>query len=80
MDAREIDAFTQKNFPLVAAPHGGQLAKPQGDGTRYIVAKDGLYWELQTPWLYTVQPAGLPLGMFSWPGAAFHAECIDVFR
>ena len=68
MDAIEIDAFTQKNFPLIAAPHGGQLAKPQGDGTRYIVAKDGLYWELQTPWLYTVQPAGLPLGMFGING------------
>lgn len=68
MDAREIDAFTQKNFPLIAAPHGGRLARPQGYGTRYIVAKDGLYWELQTPWLYTVQPASLPLGMFGING------------
>lgn len=68
MTADEMDAFTQSTFPLLAASHSGELVRTESHGTRYIVGNDGLYWELHTPWLYTVQRATMPLGTFGING------------
>lgn len=61
MSPQEIDAVTELNFPLIAAPASGELSAPERHGTRYVVGKHGLFWELSTAWLYTVQRAAVPL-------------------
>lgn len=44
------------NFPVVAAPLSGELSVPENFGTRYIVAKRALLYELYTPWLHFRMP------------------------
>ncbi len=51
------DAVTLENFPVVVVPQSGTLGPAKRNGTRYLVAREGLYWELTTGWLRAVQPA-----------------------
>jgi PRTRC genetic system protein A len=51
------DAVTLENFPLLAAPQSGLVNRPERQGTRFIVGRQGLYWDLTTAWLHAVQMA-----------------------
>lgn len=60
-----IDRAIRENFPLIAAPQSGQLLLPEKFGTRYIVAKDGLFREIYSPWLHATVPIARIAGMSS---------------
>lgn len=51
-----IQAAIMENFPVVSAPLSGELNVPEKFGTRYIVARQHLLYELCTPWLYFRMP------------------------
>lgn len=57
MDADVDDEIVLTNFPVLAVPTSGDLPDADRQGTRYLVAREGLYWELNTAWLRAVQPA-----------------------
>lgn len=52
----DLDGFIQRQFQLVAAPLEGALQEPDVAGTRFIAARNGLFRETKTEWLYCLQP------------------------
>lgn len=60
-----MDQAISENFPLIAAPQSGQLAPPEKFGTRYIVARDGLFREICTPWLHATEQIARIAGLAS---------------
>lgn len=62
------DAILQDLTPLVPVPRFEALAPDtRGDGHRFLAAGDGLWVEIETPWLHVRQPIavsaiGLPFG------------------
>jgi PRTRC genetic system protein A len=56
MDAVQQD-FALTAFPLAAVAADGVLPRAANHGIRYLVATDGLYREVSTPWLRAVLPA-----------------------
>jgi PRTRC genetic system protein A len=49
-----MDTVIQRMFPLVAMPTKGSLAPSSGAGTRFVVARDGLWREVTLPWIYVL--------------------------
>lgn len=54
MDAR--DAVLQLTCPTVMVPRFGSLEPMTGSGHRFLAAADGLWLEVQRPWLHLLQP------------------------
>lgn len=53
------DDVLRTAFPLLAVPADGRVPPASSHGTRYLVARDGLYRDLQLPWLRaTLRVAG----------------------
>lgn len=46
-----MDAIIQTMFPTVVMPRDGEVVLPTKSGTRYIVARDGLWREVSLPWI-----------------------------
>ena len=55
MDNEDLERMIAGNFPLINAPHGEQIAPPEKFGMRYVVGDTGLFREVTTPWLYSIQ-------------------------
>ena len=69
-----LDDFILKSFPLLAAPSNGQLQAPGQTGTRYLVARDGLWREVDLPWVkarHHIAVSSVPL-----PYGALRAEVV----
>ena len=69
-----MDDFILKSFPLLSAPSNGQLQAGEQTGTRYLVARDGLWREVVLPWvtaLHRIAISSVPL-----PYGALRAEVI----
>ena len=58
MKYHQIDSFMQDRFPVVPVPKHGDFEEIDRDGHRYLVAADGLWIEVRTPWLYFRRKAG----------------------
>lgn len=50
------DNVVLEAFPLLAVPSSGTVPANSRNGLRYLVARDGLYKEVTTPWLRAVLP------------------------
>jgi PRTRC genetic system protein A len=50
-----MDDAILTTFPLVAVPPSGNLPPAQADGIRYLVAKSGLWQEINLPWIRVVR-------------------------
>ncbi len=46
-----MDEAIQATFPLIAAPTSGEIAPASASGTRYLIARDGVWRELTLPWV-----------------------------
>lgn len=57
------DTFLQSFFPVLPVPKLGQFQELNQDGHRYLVADDGLWIEVRTPWLYFRQKIGDSYGV-----------------
>lgn len=58
-----LDQWIEKTFPVITAPPSGAIVPPETHGQRFVVAKDGLYREVSTPWLYANLPIARVHGM-----------------
>lgn len=50
------DHIVLASFPLVAVPGAEPLAPSLANGTRFLVAADGLYREITVPWMRAIVP------------------------
>lgn len=68
-DSVDLDSFISTTYPLVAAPSHRELPDLDVNGIRYLVAGNGLWRELQWPWLHARYPlltdssVSLPYGL-----------------
>lgn len=46
-----LDAAILSTFPLIAVPPSGVVPPATANGTRYLAARDGLWREINLPWL-----------------------------
>ena len=53
-----MDETIQSMFPTLAMPREGNIAPAIKNGTRYIVARDGLWREVTLPWVTVVHKIG----------------------
>lgn len=77
-----VDDAILKTFPLLSVPASGQPAGATENGTRYLVACDGLWREINLPWIRLVHHVGpcvvkLPYGQ-SEPSIDFKCGAVPV--
>ncbi len=46
-----MDKAILQAFPLLAVPVSGDIPTPEANGTRYLVARSGLWREINLPWI-----------------------------
>jgi PRTRC genetic system protein A len=51
MELTSEDLAVQLNFPVCIAPQAASVGRPEKNGTRFILAQDGVYRELSTDWM-----------------------------
>ncbi len=51
MELSVEDRAVQMNFPVCVAPQTASVSSPEKNGTRFILARDGVYRELSTDWM-----------------------------
>lgn len=56
-----LDEAILTSFPVVAVPPSGNLPAAETDGIRYLVAKCGLWREINLPWIRVLRPFAGPV-------------------
>lgn len=70
-----MNAAIESMFPTVVMPREGSIAPPTKTGTRYVVARDGLWREVTLPWVTVMHK--IAHSDFALPyGAAFEQVVI----
>lgn len=73
LEVSDLDAFISTTYPLVPAPTHQELVAHDVNGIRYLVAANGLWRELQWPWLHATYPL-LTDKSVSLPYGALHEQ------
>jgi PRTRC genetic system protein A len=63
MSVELLERVVLENFPVTTMPQTGHLVRPKSLGQRYVVAREGLFREVSTPWLYALLPLASIRGM-----------------